>query len=657
MYKTIGMVAHVDAGKTTILEQILFHTNSIKKAGRVDNKNTVLDYHNIEKQRGITIFSDQAIATYKDSTYQLVDTPGHVDFSTEMERAIRILDYAIIIISAVEGIEGHTETVWQLLRKYNIPTIFFINKLDRIGANFQNVIEEISNNFTKNIMILSKPTNDNNISYILDDISTETIEFVADYDDTILNKYLDGIEIRTPELIDTIRDLFNNNTIYPCLSGIALKGIGIDELLRTIDLLVEPKYESNNELPLAGTVYKIKYDDDGNKLTFIKLYTGTLEVKNTITHKLSGKEIIEKINEIRIYNGTKYNNSDIAYPGQLIAVTGLNLSYVGEGIGDMNDFNSYMLIPTLKSKVIYSIEENPKDILKIFEILTEENPSLDVVWIEELKEIHIKVMGTIQLEVLIHVVMERFGKTIEFGTPEILYKETISSKTHGFGHFEPLKHYAEVEYDIKPVNRGSGISYDSICSVDILHKRWQRLSEKNIPDACKKGILTGSPLTDIHLTLTTGKSHVKHTSGGDFRQATFRAVRQGIEKTDNILLEPYYHFKIKVEKHLSGRVITDINKMHGTVENPINKGEHIILIGKVPVSTAMDYPSQLASFSSGKGSISFVFDGYNTCHNTDEVIKRIGYNKSADKDYTSSSIFCSHGKAYTVKGCDIENNN
>lgn len=655
MYKTIGMVAHVDAGKTTILEQMLFHTNSIKKAGRVDNQNTVLDYHDIEKQRGITIFSDQAIAAYKNSTYQLVDTPGHVDFSTEMERAIRILDYAIIIISAVEGIEGHTETVWQLLRKYNIPTIFFINKLDRVGADFENVLAEIRNTFTKDIVVLSKPTTQDRISYLLDNPSDEMIEAVSDYDDSILDKYLEGIEIFTPELIDTIKDLFNNNVIYPCLSGVALKGIGIGELLRTIDMLTISKYHSNNEHPLAGTVYKIKYDDNGNKLTFIKLYNGTLEVKNTITHKLSDKEITEKINEIRIYDGTKYTVSNIAYSGQLVAVTGLNLSYVGEGIGEIEDFNSYMLIPALQSKVIYSPEENPKDILKIFEILTEENPSLDVVWIEELKEIHIKVMGTIQLEVLVHVVLERFGKKIEFGTPEILYKETISSKTHGFGHFEPLKHYAEVEFDIKPIERGSGISHDSICSVDVLHTRWQRLSEKNIPDACKKGILTGSPLTDIHITLTTGKSHVKHTSGGDFRQATFRAIRQGIEQTDNILLEPYYHFKIKVDKHLSGRVITDITKMYGTVENPITKGEHIILTGRVPVSTAMNYPSQLASFSSGKGSISFVFDGYDICHNTDEVIERIGYNRNADKDYTSSSIFCSHGKAYTVKGSDIAN--
>lgn len=652
MYKTIGMVAHVDAGKTTLLEQILYHTNSIKEVGRVDNKNTVLDYHPIEKERGITIFSDQAVVTYNDCTYQLIDTPGHVDFSTEMERAIRILDYAIIIISAVEGIEGHTETVWQLLKKYNIPTIFFINKLDRIGANFNNTINEIKNTFTNNLIILTDEDTDKNITYLMDNPTTELIESVADYDDSILNKYIDGIEIGTQELTDAINILFNNNAISPCLGGVGLKGIGINELLKAIDTFTTSPHRDDDN-PLSGTVYKIRYDDAGKKLTFIKLYTGSLKVKDTITHRIMDNTITEKINEIRIYNGTKFTLCDTAYPGQLIAVTGLNSSYIGEGIGDNEDYNDFLLIPTLKSKVIYDSSENPKEILKIFMLLTEENPSLDVLWIEELKEIHIKVMGTIQLEVLTQIVLDRFGKIIEFGTPEILYKETITSKTHGFGHFEPLKHYAEIEFDIEPAPRGSGISFDSICSVDVLHTRWQRLSIKNIADACKKGILTGSPLTDVSITLTTGKSHVKHTSGGDFRQATFRAIRQGIEKVDNILLEPFYQFKVKVEKHLSGRVMSDITKMHGNFDAPITSNEHIIITGRVPVSTAMNYPSILASFSSGKGSITFVFAGYDICHNTDEVIERLGYNKDTDKDYTSTSIFCSHGKAYSVKGSDI----
>ncbi|WP_113673959.1 elongation factor G [Vallitalea guaymasensis] len=653
MYKTIGMVAHVDAGKTTLLEQILYHTNSIKEAGRVDNKNTVLDYHTIEKERGITIFSDQAVTTYNNCTYQLVDTPGHVDFSNEMERAIRILDYAIIIISAVEGIEGHTETVWQLLRKYNIPTMFFINKLDRVGADFNNTVNEIKNTFTKDLMVISSEVTSENISYLLDNPTSELIESLADYDDDILNKYIDGIGVETEELVNTVKRLFNDNVIYPCLCGIGLKGIGIKELLRAIDTLtISGHTDGNGDFP-SGTVYKIRYDNTGNKLTFIKLHNGSLKVKDTITHRIMDNEITEKINEIRIYNGTKYTLCDKACQGQLIAVTGLGSSYIGEGIGDIEDYNDFLLVPTLKSKVIYDSAENPKEILKIFTMLTEENPSLDVLWIEELKEIHIKVMGTIQLEVLTQIVLDRFGKTIDFGTPEILYKETIASKTHGFGHFEPLKHYAEIEFDIEPAPRGSGISIDSVCSVDVLHTRWQRLSQKNIPDACKKGILTGSPLTDVNITLTTGKSHVKHTSGGDFRQATFRAIRQGIEKVDNILLEPFYQFKVKIEKHLSGRVMTDITKMHGSFDSPVTMGEHVMISGRVPVSTAMNYPSTLASFSSGKGSITFVFAGYNRCHNTDEVIERLGYDKDADKDYTSTSIFCSHGKAYGVRGSEI----
>jgi small GTP-binding protein len=650
MNKTIGMVAHVDAGKTTLLEQILYSTSSIKKAGRVDNKNTFLDYHSIEKERGITVFSDQAITNYNNCTYQLVDTPGHIDFSTEMERSIRILDYAVIIISAVEGIEGHTETVWQLLKKYQIPTFFFINKLDRVRSSFENVINEIRNTFTQDIIILSHITEDGNINYSLDNPSRDIIELIAEYDELIMEKYVEDEDIKPKEIYQAIKKLFNNNSIYPCLSGIALKSIGIDKLMKSIDLLTLSKYDNTKDEPLSGTVYKIRHDSQGNKLTYIKLYTGTVNVKDSITHK---DKSTEKINELRIYNGTNYDISKKAYAGQLIAVTGLNASYVGEGIGDFDDYNEYTLIPTLKSKVLYDSFENPKEILKIFTILTEENPSLDVEWVEEIKEIHIKVMGTIQLEVLTYIIQERFGKSITFGVPEVLYKETIAYKTHGFGHFEPLKHYAEVEFDIEPASRNSKISFSSNCHVDVLHTRWQRMCEKNIADACKKGILTGSPLTDIHITLTTGKSHIKHTSGGDFRQATFRAIRQGIEKVDNILLEPFYSIKIKVANHLSGRVMSDITKMHGVFDPPIINNNQVIITGRVPVSTAMNYPSTLASFSSGKGSISLVFDGYDICHNTDDVIKRIGYNKNNDIEYTATSIFCSHGKAYAVEGNSI----
>lgn len=650
------MVAHVDAGKTTLLEQILYHTDTIRQAGRVDNQNTFLDYHTIEKERGITVFSDQAVTTCGDITLQLIDTPGHVDFSTEMERAVRILDYAIIILSAVEGIEGHTETVWHLLRKHHIPTLFFINKLDRVGANLSQVMEEIKEHFTKNMLLLAQPSlSENCVQNLLVNPTTELIESIAERDDTLMEKYLNDKPIQLSEIKNIVKTKFNQCELFPCLCGSALQGIGIRPLLDILQDLLHTEQQDTSQEPLSGRVYKIRHDEADHKLAFIKLKSGQLSVKDIIEHILQdGEKQIEKINQIRVYNGTKYTTVESAKAGQLIAVTGLHHAYVGEGIGAMLDDKHFTLMPTLQAKVIYKDGVNPKEILHIFTMLTEEDPALDVLWNETLGEIHIKVMGTIQLEVLTSIILERFNQSITFDSPEILYQETISAKTHGFGHFEPLKHYAEIEFDIEPRPRGTGISFSTICSVDILHTRWQRLCEKNLLDACKKGILTGSPLTDVHITLTTGRSHVKHTSGGDFRQANFRAIRQGIEKIDNILLEPYYTFKIKVESQLSGRVMTDITKMSGHFVAPIIVEDYAIITGVVPVSTAMNYPTTLASFTSGKGHISFVYAGYDICHNKEDVISRLDYNKNADKEYTSTSIFCSHGKSYSIKGSEID---
>lgn len=649
------MVAHVDAGKTTLLEQILYHTHTIREAGRVDKHNTFLDYHTIEKERGITVFSDQAVTTYGKMTLQLVDTPGHVDFSTEMERAVRILDYAVIILSAVEGIEGHTETVWQLLRQYQIPTLFFINKLDRVGADLSGVIQDIKEHFTEDVVLLTKPSWDQQcIDNLLNKPTTSLIECAAERDDALMERYLNDEKIPLHQLKAVIRRHFNEGQLFPCLCGSALQGVGIKPLLDILEDLLHTEQHASNDALLSGRVYKIRHDEAGHKLAFIKLDSGYLHVKDTIEHTLhDGEKRVEKINQIRLYHGTKYTTVESAQANQLIAVTGLNHAYVGEGIGNLPDDKHYSLIPTLQAKVIYDEKVHPKEILHIFTLLTEEDPALDVLWNETLGEMHIKVMGTIQLEVLTSLIAERFNQSITFGSPEILYKETIHTKTHGFGHFEPLKHYAEIELDIEPGPRNSGISFSTTCRVDTLHTRWQRLCEKNIPDACKKGILTGSPMTDVHITLTAGKSHVKHTSGGDFRQATFRAVRQGIEQVEAILLEPYYRFRIKVEQTLSGRVMTDITSMDGTFDPPVTSGNYTIITGLVPVSTAMHYPTVLASFTSGKGHISFIYAGYDNCHNTEEVITRLAYNKDADKDYTSTSIFCSHGKAYGVKGCDI----
>ena len=652
MNKTIGVVAHVDAGKTTLIEQLLYNTNAINEAGRVDKQNTFLDYHSIEKKRGITVFSEQAIIQYKNSTLHLVDTPGHIDFSSELERSLSILDCCIIVISASSGIQAHTETLWKLLRKYNIPTILFINKLDILGSDFNKVIESINTFFTKDTLIMTKPNYiDNNfkdITSLFNDnyFSTEIIEKIAEYDDGILNKYLNEETILYEEINKTISNLTNSCNIFPVLCGSTLKNIGIISLLDTIDILIKTNY--NTESEFKGYVYKIRHDENMQKLTFIKVLSGSVNVRDILTHNQLEEPVEEKISQIRIYNGNIFTTVSRLNAGDYGALLGLNSSYISECFGNENTYEA-ILSPALKSKVIFDKKYNYKEILKIFEILTEEDPTLNVSWIGDLNEIHINIMGYIQLEVLQHEVKERFNVEVSFDKPEVVYLETIKEQTIGMGHFEPYKHYAEVTLRISPTKRGQGISFKSSLSVDILQLRWQRMIEKLIVPACNRGVLTGSKLTDIDIELIDGKSHIKHTSGGDFKEATYRAVRKAIEQVENILLEPYYSFNITVANELSGRVMTDITKMHGTFDAPMSIGDNSTIIGRVPVSTFMEYPSVLASFTKGKGLISFNLDGYDVCHNQEEVIEKIGYDSKSDKEHTSHSIYVSHGKTFSVE--------
>ena len=652
MNKTIGVVAHVDAGKTTLIEQLLYNTNAINEAGRVDKQNTFLDYHSIEKKRGITVFSEQAIIQYKNSTMHLVDTPGHIDFSSELERSLSILDCCIIVISASSGIQAHTETLWKLLRKYNIPTILFINKLDILGSDFNKVIESINTFFTKDTLIMTKPNYiDNNfkdITSLFNDnyFSTEIIEKIAEYDDGILNKYLNEETILYEEINKTISNLTNSCNIFPVLCGSTLKNIGIISLLDTIDILIKTNY--NTESEFKGYVYKIRHDENMQKLTFIKVLSGSVNVRDILTHNQLEEPVEEKISQIRIYNGNIFTTVSRLNAGDYGALLGLNSSYISECFGNENTYEA-ILSPALKSKVIFDKKYNYKEILKIFEILTEEDPTLNVSWIGDLNEIHINIMGYIQLEVLQHEVKERFNVEVSFDKPEVVYLETIKEQTIGMGHFEPYKHYAEVTLRISPTKRGQGISFKSSLSVDILQLRWQRMIEKLIVPACNRGVLTGSKLTDIDIELIDGKSHIKHTSGGDFKEATYRAVRKAIEQVENILLEPYYSFNITVANELSGRVMTDITKMHGTFDAPMSIGDNSTIIGRVPVSTFMEYPSVLASFTKGKGLISFNLDGYDVCHNQEEVIEKIGYDSKSDKEHTSHSIYVSHGKTFSVE--------
>lgn len=657
MNKTIGILAHVDAGKTTFCEQILYHTNSIRSRGRVDSKNTFLDNHDIEKQRGITIFSEQGIFTYNNSNYYIIDTPGHIDFSPDMERAISIMDYAVIVVSGVEKIQAHTKTIFRLLNKHNIPIIFFVNKMDREGADINLVISDIKNSLTKNIIDISE-TLDINESRLEENI----IEFIAERDDELFERYLSD-EYDYKLWIERFKVMLKESKVYPILKGSALNDIGIEDCLEKLDFLTYTDYNYKDKF--IGKIYKVKHDDNKNKLTYIKALKGKLKVKDEILYKYGEEIIREKVNNIRIYNSNKFKAINEVQAGQIFVVSGFNNmtsgNYIVESSFDNEDIEKLCneeieteMIPTLKSKVIFDNSLNIKDVLNIFYILNNEEPSLNVVWDENLKEIHIHVIGKIQLEILKEVIKERFNIEIEFGKCEILYKESIKEKTIGYGHFEPLGHYSEVHLLIEPTGRNSKISFENKAHVDDLSIGHQNLVKTHIFEKAHKGILGGYPLTDLKITLLTGKAHNKHTSGGDFRQATLRALRQGLEQVDNILLEPYYKFKIEVDLNYMGRVLSDIQKMSGEFEPPIMIGDIAIIEGRGPVSTFMDYSLELVVFSKGSGSISFIFDGYDECHNSNEVLENKNYNKDADIEYTSNSIFCSKGQSYVVKGNEVK---
>ena len=629
MHKTIGILAHVDAGKTTFSEQLLYHTNTIRHRGRVDHQDSFLDSHTIEKNRGITIFADQGIFTYNNSTYYIIDTPGHVDFSPEMERAIQVMDYAIIIISAVDGIEGHTETVWQLLRKHHVPTFFFINKTDYEGTDPTSVLAEIRSTLSENVCDITTSFDE------------ELIEFLAERDEVLLETYMDS-GFDKDLWTQTLKLMVKENKIFPCASGSALKDIGIVEFLEKLDSLTTTSYKSDDVF--AAQVYKIRHDESGNRVTYLKLVNGTLKVRDSVTYN----EQTEKITQIRQYSGNKFKTTDQAIAGELVAVTGLTNASIGDGLGVFAQKTEFDMIPTLKSKVLFDASVHVKEILRCFKLLDAEDPSLRIFWDEYFQEIHVHVMGVIQLEVLEQIVLERFGFHVSFGEPEILYKETIGNSVHGYGHFEPLRHYAEVHLLIESAARNSGITFTNICHANDLSTGNQNLVKHHLFERDHHGLLTGSTLTDVKITLLTGRGHNEHTHGGDFREATYRALRQGLEKAENILLEPFYDFTIKVNMDLIGRILSDIQQAAGSFEPPENSGDNVFIKGRVPVATFMNYSTTFASFTHGKGSLSLVYGGYDRCHNTEEIIDRLGYNKEADPEYTSTSIFCAKGKGYPV---------
>ncbi|TDT70525.1 small GTP-binding protein [Hypnocyclicus thermotrophus] len=638
MNKVIGIFAHVDAGKTTLAETILYHTNIIKSRGRIESKNTYLDTHKIEKERGITIFSEQAYFEYNNNKYFLIDTPGHIDFSQEMERNIEILDYAIIVISALEGIQGHTETVWKLLYEHNIPIFFFINKIDRNGINISNILNEIKENLTKDIVLIKKSINK--------ELDLETAENIADIDYELLDYYLEN-GYNKNLWIKHIQILMKDMLLFPVFMGSALLNKGIKEFLESIDILTTTKYIENEDL--KARVFKIRYDKNGNRVSFIKIYSGKIKLKQEIEifdKNNFNKKIIEKIDEIRIYNGKNYTNAKEAKAGEIVGIVGIANSFIGMGIG-IEHKKEYNIKPTLKSKVIFNNNDS-YEIIKIFKILAEEDTTLEINWNENLKELNLSVMGIIQLEVLKDIIKDRFNIDISFEKPGILYKETINNTVVGKGHFEPLRHYAEVHLRLEPLPRGSGIQFKNLCISDNFPIGYQNLVKQHIFEREHRGILTASPITDIKITLIKGRSHEKHTEGGDFREATYRALRQGLEKADNILLEPFYEFKIKTDIDFIGKIITDIQKLNGSFEVPEISNKKVIINGKAPVSSFMGYSKELINITGGKASIDLRFYGYDKCINQKEIIKKISYNKDSDLEYTSSSVFCSKGKGYIV---------
>ena len=642
MKKTFGIFAHVDAGKTTFSEQILYYTKSIRKKGRVDYKEAFLDSQKVEKERGITVFSDVGTFSYDGDTYYLIDTPGHIDFSPEMERTLSILDYAILVVSAVEGIQGHTETLWNLLKNRKIPTFIFINKIDRVGADVNKVYQQLKRRFSEDICLLSNNS--------LMNLSDEEIEFIAGKDEELLNLYFED-NYNNQLWIDKLKLLVKERQIFVATSGSALLDQGVREFLDIFNKLTMTNYELTDIF--TGKVFKIRYDEKGTRITYIKALSGLLKVKDELVYNLNGEEIREKVNEIRAYNGVKYEIKDVASAGEVFAVTGISNMKAGMGIG-IEDSTEEM-IPTLTAKVLYDSTVNIKEVLKYLKILESEEKTLNVQYDEILKEMHINVMGKIQLEVLKEIIQERFNLNVEFDKPEILYKETIGNEVNGYGHFEPLRHYAEVHLKLLPGERGEGIVFENRCHNDYLTPGQQNLIKTHIFEKKHRGILTGSEIDDIKVILITGRAHIKHTEGGDFREATKRALRQGLDSAENILLEPYYNFKIEVDNQLLGRVLSDVQKMNGTFNEQQSVGDRVIITGRGPVATFMDYSLEFQALSKGKGGLSLMYGGYDVCHNAEEVIERIGYNKDADPEYTSSSIFCAKGVGYSVKGDEVVN--
>ena len=628
----IGILAHVDAGKTTLSEGMLYVSGAIRRLGRVDHKDAFLDTFELERERGITIFSKQAEFTWKDLCGTLLDTPGHTDFSAEMERTLQVLDYAVLVISGTDGIQGHTETLLKLLQTYKIPVFLFVNKMDLPGCDKSHLLEELNRRFGDGFIDFSICRTD------------AFYESIAICDENALETYMNNSEVPG----NMIAKMIAKRKVFPCFFGSALKLDGVEQFM---DHLCEYTMEKTYPEEFAAKVFKVTRDDNGKRLSWMKITGGELKVKQLITYK-NGES--EKADQIRIYSGTKYEAAEKAGSGTICAVTGLTQAVPGQGLGIQKDSLRPVLEPVLTYQMLFPDGTDIHDMMRKLRELEEEQPELQIVWKEQLKEIHVKVMGEIQTEILKSMMKERFGVDVTFGRGSIVYKETILNPTEGVGHFEPLRHYAEVHLLLEPGEPGSGLVFALACSEDILDGNWQRLILTHLKEREHPGVLTGSPITDMKITLISGRAHQKHTEGGDFRQATYRAVRQGLKKAQSILLEPYYHFTIELPSENVGRVMTDIQKMSGSFELPQTQGDISIISGKAPVSTMYDYSRELISYTRGKGRMFCESAGYEHCHNEEEVLAQIAYESESDLENPTGSVFCSHGAGFTVKWNEVE---
>lgn len=625
----VGILAHVDAGKTTLAESILYIGGKIRKLGRVDHGDTFLDHYELERSRGITIFSKQAEVQLNEKQVTLLDTPGHVDFSAEMERTLQVLDYAILVISGTDGVQGHVQTLWKLLKRYEVPVFLFINKMDRPETDRVKILEE-----------LRKRLDDKCIDFFLGTETDECQESIAMCDEELLEKYLDGQVLSQKDIQDCIK----KRVLFPCFFGSALKMQGIEDFLTGLDRYTKcPDYSE----VFGAKVYKISRDKQGNRLTHLKITGGTLKAKTLIKQD-------EKVDQIRIYSGVGFATVNEAEAGSICAVTGLRSTKSGDGLGIEHNSFAPVLEPVLTYQILLPEGSDIHSMFVKLKQLEEEEPELHIVWNEKLNEIHAQVMGEVQIEILKSLIAERFQTDVEFGTGNIVYKETIAETVEGAGHYEPLRHYAEVRLLLEPTERGSGLTFDTDVSEDVLDRNWQRLILTHLAEKVHKGVLTGSELTDVKITLVNGRAHLKHTEGGDFRQSTYRAVRQGLKKAKSILLEPIYEYELEIPSDMVGRAMADIQRMYGTFSSPETDGETTVLKGTAPVIHMQDYHKEVIAYTKGCGRLFCMLKGYEPCHNSEEVIAAIGYDTESDLENPTGSVFCSHGAGFVVPWDEVE---